>query len=210
MAGFKTPLPRLLAELLTHALNEMVRVDSGSNASSKLTVLNKRPVALCLSGVGINLVFSANDGRLLVQAMPPEAFDADAVATTITGTPEALLAMAVPDWSVTSSGVRIEGDAQAAQALEQLMRQLDPDWETLWVERFGAVVGHQLHHLFGMVLQTGKEVSSVGLDQMSRFVREESGWLVDREAFDGFAHAIDELQEGVDRLWVNATRRGLV
>lgn len=210
MEGFKTPFPRLLAELLTHAINDMIRVDSGTNAIAKLALLNKRPVALCLTGVGIHLVFSAEDGRLSVKALPPEGFDASWVATTITGTPEALLAMAVPDWTMSTSGVRIEGDAQAAQALEQLMRQLDPDWEALWVERFGAVVGHQLHHLFKLAMQTGKELSATGLDQVSRYVREESGWLVDRTEFNAFSHAIDELQEGVDRLLVNASRRGLV
>lgn len=210
MEGFKTPFPRLLAELLTHAINDMIRVDSGTNAIAKLALLNKRPVALCLMGVGIHLVFSAEDGRLSVKALPPEDFDASWVATTIKGTPEALLAMAVPDWTMSTSGVRIEGDAQAAQALEQLMRQLNPDWEALWVERFGAVVGHQLHHLFKLAMQTGRELSSTGLDQVSRYVREESGWLVDRTEFNAFSHAIDGLQEGVDRLLVNASRRGLV
>jgi len=210
MTGFKTPFPTLLADVLTHALNEMIRVDGLDSTKKRLQTLEGRSVALCLTGVGIHLIVRGEENRLVVEAMPPALFDGSLVSTSITGTPEALLAMAIPAWSQPNSGVRIEGDAGAAQALEQLMRQLDPDWEALLVERFGVVLGHRFYSLFVGLLETGREVSAVGFEQVSQFVREESGWLVDRADFKVVSERIDELQEGIDRLLVNAKRKGMI
>lgn len=210
MAEFKTPLPRLLAETLTVALNELIEVDLSEKTEQRLQVLEGRPVALCLKGLEITLIFGTKAHRLSVQALPLGQFDPNTVETTITGTPDALLAMAVPDWATSDSGVRIEGDAQCAQALEQLMRQLDPDWEALLVARAGPVIGHQLYRLLLEGFKTGKRLSSVGLDQVSRYAKEEGQWVVDRPTFKPFVDQIDQLQEAIDRLMVNAERRGLL
>ena len=210
MSAFKTPLPRLLAEVLGLALNEMIRLDTSERVVRRIACLDGRSVALCLTGVGIDLIFHGSDQSLQVTAKHPDEFDSEQFDTVITGTPSALLAMAVPDWASSQGGVRIEGDAAVAQALEQLMRQLDPDWETLWVERFGVVVGHQLHRLFKTMLESGQTLSQVGITQISEYVQTESAWAVDRATFNEVSHRVDELIEAIDRLEVNAQRRGLL
>ncbi len=210
MRAFKTPLPRMLAETLGKSLNEMIRLDASARVAKRMELLAGRSVALCLSGVGIDLVFKGTGEGLEVVAKHPDEVDTDRFDTVITGSPEALLAMAIPDWTSSQSGVRIEGDATVAQALEQLMRQLDPDWEALWVERFGVVMGHQLHRLFLTLLETGQQLSKVGFSQVSEYVRTESQLAVDREAFSALAHRVDHLNEAIDRLEVNAQRRGLL
>ena len=210
MSAFKTPLPRLLAEVLSLALNEMIRLDTSERVAKRMALLDGRSVALCLTGVGIDLVFYGSEQSLQVTAKHPDEFDAEQFDTVITGTPSALLAMAVPDWASSQGSVRIEGDAAVAQALEQLMRQLDPDWETLWVERFGVVVGHQLHRLFKTLLESGQTLSQVGITQISDYVQTESPWAVDRATFNEVSHRVDELVEAIDRLEVNAQRRGLL
>lgn len=209
MSEFVTPLPRLLAETLDVALNELVRLDAGGKAKDKIDQLDAKPVALCLAGLEIVLVFASTDGHLSISAQPRAGFDSASVMTTITGTPSALLAMAIPNWSEQGSGVRIEGDAAAAQALEQLMRQLDPDWAQLFVERFGPVIGHQLYMGLKGALASGQHLGQTGFDQVSTFIKEESQWVVDRPRFGEFCERVDLLQEAIDRLAVNAKRRGL-
>ena len=209
MPDFKTPLPPLLADTLETALNECVRLDSGSKARQRVEQLDGRAVALCLEGLEIVLVFKSATQRISVHAHPRRDFDGTSVDTTITGTPSALLAMAIPDWGQSGSGVRIEGDASSAQALEQLMRQLDPDWEQLFVERFGAVIGHQLYNGLKGAIKSGRHLGEVGFDQASTFIKEESQWVVDRVNFSEFCTRVDSLQEAIDRLAVNAKRRGL-
>ncbi len=208
MSQFKTPLPRFLAQALSASLNEMIRLDTGGQSSRHLATLQNKCIALRLYGVGIDLAFTANPHQLSVDAHHPTEFDQDSVDTMIGGTPQALLALAVPDWAKSDSGVRIEGDAQVAQALEKLMRQLDPDWEALFVERFGMVAGHQLYRLFMQMIETSRSVSAVGFDQLSDYLRHESDLVLDRSTFSQFTHAVDELVEAIDRLESNATRRG--
>ncbi|GEM_PF-1023060 len=209
MNDFVTPLPRLLADTLGMALNELVRLDAGHKAQQKLTQLEQKSVALSLEQLEIVLILHTVDQRVSVRAEPRAAFDPAIVDTAITGSPSALLAMAVPDWSGARSGVRIEGDAATAQALEQLMRQLDPDWGQLFEERFGPIVGHQLYTGLKTAIDAGQHLGRVGVEQVETFIKDESQWVVDRGQFVSFCERIDLLQEGIDRLDVNAHRRGL-
>lgn len=210
MATFKTPLPRLLAQTLDHALNEMIRLDTGHQIERQLSMLTGRRISLRLQGTGIDLYFSGNPHGLSVEAKPPSLFDRAYVDTAISGSPQALLAMAVPNWITATDSVTIDGDAQAAQALEQLLRRLNPDWESLFVERFGTVIGHQLYQLWVQALSTGQMLTEVGIDQASHYMREESELVVDRTQFSTFTQRIDELTEAIDRFEANASRKGLL
>ena len=210
MATFKTPLPRLLAQVLTHALNEMIRLDHGDQIYRQLTQLEGRRVVLQLEGMGIDLHFQGHNSQVEVRAHPPQHSDVESADTRISGTPQALLAMAIPDWAASTSSVTIDGNAQVAQALEQLMRKLDPDWESLFVERFGIVLGHQLFQWWTRTLETGQTITQVSFDQASHYLREESQMVVSSNEFSRFSRAVDELGEAIDRLESNAQRRGLL
>ncbi|HSH27268.1 MAG TPA: SCP2 sterol-binding domain-containing protein, partial [Wenzhouxiangella sp.] len=162
-----------------------------------------KQICLQLKGLGIDLYFHGREDGLGVSAECETAPD-----TTISGTPLALLAMAVPDWRAPGSGVRIEGDAGAGQAFEKLLKQLDPDWEAVFVERFGPVVGHQLWRMLADARAGARRASRTAADQTARFLREESGLLVTRQEVNDFVHEVDELREAADRLEAQLRRRG--
>ncbi len=201
MSRYITPLPGLLARMIDQAFNQAIALDPA--AADKLKGLSGRTVRLELQGLGIDLYFSGIGERLTVQAesdLEPN--------TTITGSPTALLAMAVPDWRSPGSGVRIEGDAGTAQTLEKLLRQLDPDWEALLVRQFGEIIGHQLWRAFNDAAQAGRSGLSTASDQVAHYLREESGLLVTRPEVDQFVHQVDELREATDRLEARLRREG--
>jgi ubiquinone biosynthesis protein UbiJ len=193
MSRYLTPLPRLLAGAVETAVNRAISLDDA--ADQRLRPLADRCVRLRLTGLSIDLFFIGRDDRIEVSAETAAAPDA-----SISGTPIALLAMAVPDWRAAGSGVRIDGDAGTAQAFERLLKQLDPDWEALFVESFGTVVGHQLWRILVEAGDVGRHVASTATEQTTRFLREESGVLVAREEVERFADEVDELREAVDRL----------
>lgn len=201
MTRYLTPLPGLLAVAVEQGIARAIALDGQS--ASRLKPLRGKLVRLELRGLGIDLFFHGRDEALGVSAehdAPPD--------TTISGTPLALLAMAVPDWRAPGSGVRIEGDAGTGQAFEKLLKQLDPDWEAIFVERFGPVVGHQLWRMLVEARAGAGQVSNAAAEQTARFLREESGLLVSREEVDDFVHQVDELREAADRLEVRLRRRG--
>ncbi|NDY96684.1 SCP2 sterol-binding domain-containing protein [Wenzhouxiangella limi] len=201
MSRYFTPLPGLFAGAVEQAIGQALSADVRS--SERLSALDGRCIQLALQGTGIDLFFIGQDDRLQVIAesdLPPD--------TVIRGSPSALLAMAVPDWLDANSGVRIEGDAGAAQALEKLMRRLDPDWEGLLTEQLGDVLGHQVWRLLRDSLSGSRRLAGVAGDQFSHFLREESGLLVTRSEGQAFTRDVDELREAVDRLEVSLRRKG--
>ena len=202
MSRYITPLPGLLAAAVERAFNQTLSVDP--KAVQKLQPLDQRCVQLALRGLGIDLFFIGRGERLEVVAetdLPPD--------TVIRGSPGALLAMAAPDWFGSGSDVRIEGDAGAAQNLEKLLRQLDPDWEGLLVEQLGEVLGHQAWRIIRDGAASGRRLSGVAGDQVAHYLREESGLLVTRDAMQALTRDVDELREAVDRLEVKLRRQGL-
>lgn len=201
MGRYLTPLPGLLARTVEQALNRAISLDA--EAGPRLAAMRDRRVKLALSGIGIDLHFSGTGDRLAVEAESEHEPD-----TTITGSPSALLALAVPDWRAAGSGVRIEGDAGAAQALEKLMRRLDPDWEAWLVERLGPIIGHNLWRTLNDAAGAGQHLARTAADQVAHYLREESGLLVTRPEVDSFVREVDELREAVDRLENRLRREG--
>jgi ubiquinone biosynthesis accessory factor UbiJ len=201
MSRYLTPLPGLLAMALDQAFNQAIELDR--EASGKLEPLVGRTIKLALIGVGIDIYFSGTPQRLIISA------DSEATPdTTITGSPSALLAMTVPEWRAPGSGVRIEGDAGTAQALEKLFRHLDPDWETLFSQHLGPVLGHQLWRLLQDAAKVGRHSARTAQDQLGRYLREESGLLVTRPEVEQFTREVDEVREAVDRLQSRLRRQG--
>lgn len=202
MSRYLTPFPGLLARAIEQALNQAIAADPAGR--ERLAILEGRGIKLALSGLGIDLYFSGEPGRLTVLAesdLPPD--------TVIRGSPAALLAMAAPDWFGKHSGVRIEGDAGAAQALEQLLRKLDPDWEGMLTDQLGDVLGHQVWRFLKDGLLSSRRLAGVAGEQFGHYLREESGLLTTRAEFQAFSRDIDEVREAVDRMEVRLRRRGL-
>jgi ubiquinone biosynthesis protein UbiJ len=202
VSRYLTPLPGLFAGAIERAIDQAIRNDP--TAPERLRALEGRCIQLALSGLGIDLFFVGQPDRLDIVAesdLPPD--------TVIRGSPAALLAMAAPDWLDANSGVRIEGDAGAAQALEKLMRRLDPDWEQLLTRQLGDVIGHQVWRLLRDSLAGGQRLAGVAGDQVGHYLREESGLLVTQSEAQSFTRDVDELREAVDRLEVALRRKGL-
>ncbi len=201
MGRYLTPLPGLLARAINDGLNQAIELDP--TAAERLRSMRGKTVRLVLERLGIDLYFTGHDESLQVSA--ESTLEPD---TTITGAPSALLAMAVPDWRDSGSGVRIEGDAGTAQALEKLMRRLDPDWEALLVRHLGPVFGHQAWRMLRDTLEHSRHGARTLADQVGHYLREESGLLVTREEAEQFVNDVDELREAVDRLETRSRRQG--
>ena len=207
MRHYRTPLPGLLARTLEQGLNRVIALDD--NAATHLAPLRGHSLCLKLEGLNIDLYII---GPAQADSAPKLSVALDCerpVDTVIAGTPSALLAMAVPAWRRPGSGVRIEGDVGVAQAIEGLMRRLDPDWESLFVETLGVVIGHQAWRLMRSSLSASRQVGQVAADQVGHFLREESEWLVTQKEGRQFSQSVDQLREATDRLEAALRRHGL-
>lgn len=202
MGRYMTPLPGMLAGAIEFVLGQTSSLDA--EAASKLEPLEGRWLKFALEGLQIDLWLSAEGERIRVLAEPEdEALKPD---TEISGSPGALLAMALPAFG-TSSGVRIEGDARLAQQFQQAVKALDPDLEKGLVEYFGELLGPQMYRIATEALTFAGQTASTGGDQVSRWLREESRFVPDPDEWREFRDGVDALREAVDRLESRVRRR---
>jgi ubiquinone biosynthesis protein UbiJ len=98
-----------------------------------------------------------------------------------------------------SGTVRIEGDAEVAQAFRDLLKAAQPDVEEELSRLIGDVGAHQLGNLARGALQFGQRVADTFARNVSEYLQEESRDLMTRVEVDEFIEAVDQLRDGVDR-----------
>ena len=197
MPEYRTPLPSILAGMLEAAINRILALDEDTPA--RLQRLDDRMLQLDLEGAGISLFFSFTTERVDV------SIDTDCEAdTTISGSPIALFAMAVPEgagtWGTPDSRVTITGDASLARDLERLFSRLDPDWEATLSRLFGDVWGHQLAAGLRTGAEQAKEAAENAGEMITEFLKRDAGPLVQSADIQTFADAVDETRDAVERL----------
>jgi ubiquinone biosynthesis protein UbiJ len=185
----------MLAGAIEFALSRAAALDD--DAESRLGPLQGRWLKFELEGLGIGLWLSADGPEPIVLAEPdPKDREPD---TEVAGTPAALLGMALPGLD-TGGRVRVEGDARLAQQFQQAMRGLDPDIEKALTEYFGDVLGPQIYRLVRDTVEAGGTAARAGGEQISHWLREESGLTPSPAEWRDFRDGVDELREAVDRL----------
>jgi ubiquinone biosynthesis protein UbiJ len=197
MPDYRTPLPTILAGLLEASINRILALDEDS--PERLQSLDDRLLQLDLEGVGISLFFSFTTERVDVSI--DTDYEPD---TTISGSPVALFAMAVPEgagnWGTPDSRVTITGDATLARDLERLFSRLDHDWEATLSRVLGDVLGHQVAAGMRAGAEQAKEAAENAGEMISEFLNRDEGPLVQVADVKTFADAVDETRDAVERL----------
>jgi len=202
MGRYMTPLPGMLAAAIEFVLGQAASLDA--DPAAKLQPLEGRWLKFSLESLQIDLWLSAEGERMRVLAEPEdEHLTPD---TEISGSPGALLAMALPGFG-SSSGVRIEGDARLAQQFQQAVKALDPDLEKGLIDYFGELLGPQIYRITTEALAFAGQTAGTGGDQVSRWLREESRFVPDPDEWREFHDGVDGLREAVDRLENRIRRR---
>jgi ubiquinone biosynthesis protein UbiJ len=144
----------------------------------------------------LSLYFTCADERMSITSKS----DAKAAAT-LSGSPLAYLSMVGrrPESAMRSGTVRIEGDAEVAQAFRDLLKAAQPDVEEELSRLIGDVGAHQLGNLARGALQFGQRVADTFARNVSEYLQEESRDLMTRVEVDEFIEAVDQLRDGVDR-----------
>lgn len=148
-------------------------------------------VAFCLRSDGeqLHLTLQSNNQQSAI----PDA--------SISGTPLALLGLLAksPEAQLRSGVVRIEGDAEAAQGFQNLLKAARPDLEEELSRFVGDVAAYRLGSLARGVLAAGKRAAGTFGQNVSEYLQEESRDVPPRLELDEFAQGVDRLRDDVDR-----------
>lgn len=177
------------------------RLEDSSQARALCRQLDGRTLALQLAPEaeqsGLTIFLSVADEQISVHA----DFDADPdviVATGLTGFLD--LASDHTEQAIRAGRVKFFGDADTAQAFQQLLQLTRPDWEEELSRLTGDAAARQIGNLFRSGLGFGKKIFATASRNAAEFLQEESRDLPSHPEVAKWMSDIDRLREDTDRL----------
>jgi len=189
-------IDQALSAVLESALNHYFSLDP--DAIRRFSTLEGKVIAVEIKGLDKMIcLFLSADGFLVLSD-----FDGEADAT-IHGSPMALAKMALvndPKDLLFRGEISISGDSALANRFNQLLKQVDIDWEEILANKIGDIAAHKMgnfvrdvHHWFSR----GKQ--SAYMDG-GEYIQEEARLTPSNAELRRFIRQVDEVREATDRL----------
>lgn len=184
------------AGIVEAACNGALALDPEVRA--RLGALDGKVIAVELQGLGLRLFFfpSAQGVQVLSQ------YDGEP-DTVLRGGPLSLLRLGLserPADELFAGGVELRGDTAAGQAFQDVLRSLNLDWEELLARVAGDDAAHQAGRVARAVGRQARHTGQTLEANLSEYLHEEAGLLVNRHEVDDFMDAVDTLRSDADRL----------
>ena len=124
---------------------------------------------------------------------------------TIRGAPFSLLRFAVAgdrdrEALLLGGGVSLRGDVVLAARLQRIVARMDLDLEEAFAQRIGDAPAHALFRGLRGLGGWTRDAGAALLADVSEYLRYETAMTPRREEAERFAHEVDDLRDGVERL----------
>lgn len=187
----------MLLAALESSLNRNIAASSAARALCLR--LQGKTLRVQLTGVPPRFgqfVLRAHADRLQLSDKPLDHADA-----SLSGSPLGLLNLASQRNAASLSGnsVRIEGDAEVAQAFSELLKHAKPELEEELSRIVGDVAAHQLGNTARSLLGFARRVGDTSLQNVGEYLSEESRDVPSRTEADEFTVGVDTLRDDVAR-----------
>jgi len=184
----------MLLSAIESTLNR--NIANSSAARGLCTKLSGKSVRVVLVGVPLQVKLHAENERVVLTRDETSAVDA-----TLSGSPLGLLNLAgnQPESALRGGSVRIEGDAEVAQAFRNLLKAAAPDIEEELSRIVGDVAAHQLGNTVRSMLGFGKRVGETFIQNVGEYLSEEGRDVPSKTEADEFMHAVDVLRDDAER-----------
>lgn len=184
----------MLLSPLESLLNRSIA--GAASAQALCRKLRDRTLALHVQGPELSFYLRSDGERLHLATERPAEPDA-----SISGSPLALLGLVAksPESQVRSGVVRIEGDAEAAQGFQNLLKAARPDLEEELSRIVGDVAAYRLGSVARGFLAAGQRAVTTFGRNASEYLQEESRDVPPRFELDEFAQEVDRLRDDVER-----------
>jgi ubiquinone biosynthesis accessory factor UbiJ len=191
----------MLLDQLAGILNRNVAMSTQAQVLAHR--LEGRSLAVQVEGLPLKVRASIDSGQVTLST----AADATADAT-VSGTPLSLLSLIGSDARVRlrSSPVTINGDAEVAEAFQELLRAARPELEEELSRHIGDVAAHQVGNVIRGVTGWGRNAAATFAANVGEYLQEEGRDLVTRTEMDEFLREVDEQRETADRLEARVAR----
>ena len=191
-----------LTAAMQTAVNQVLELDQ--NAKSQLQSLAGKVLAIEFSDLPLKLYFIPTDDDLQIFSQYDGTVD-----TCLRGSSVQLLSMGAsnrPGENLFKGEVSIEGDIDLGQRFQDILRNLDIDWEERLSYLVGDVAAHKLGNVARGFLQWGQQTVQSLQDNMGEYLKYETNSLAARFEVDQFQHEVDTLRDDVERLQARVQR----
>ncbi|MDX1342748.1 MAG: SCP2 sterol-binding domain-containing protein [Reinekea sp.] len=178
-------------------INDALRYDLA--AEQKLSALAGKTLVLAVSepALTMSMTIEAN-GFVFLQSGTVDAFDA-----RVSGKAKDLFAvMRAQDRTAAMMAheIHIQGDTRTFFSIQDVLAQLDIDWEMALADKIGDLAAHVVAdglRFFGSIAKN----HLASFSRTSRnFLREESGWFVQSSVWRTHTQAVQTARQDVDRI----------
>jgi ubiquinone biosynthesis protein UbiJ len=185
-----------LTAAIQTAVNQFLELDQ--HAKSQLQSLAGKVLAIEFSDLPLKLYFIPTDDDLQIFSQYDGVAD-----TRLRGTSVQILAMggsARPGESLFKGEVSIEGDIDLGQRFQEILRNMDIDWEERLSYLVGDVAAHKLGNAARSLINWGRQTALSVEDNLGEYLQFESNTVPARFEIDQFQHEVDTLRNDVERL----------
>jgi ubiquinone biosynthesis protein UbiJ len=190
-----------LAAALEHSLNLYLRQDPGS--AGRGAALRGKVIALNITGLDLTLYFLPDENGVQVLSHYEGSVD-----TRLAGSPlgYARLALNRREDALFQGAVRIEGETGTGQAFQDMLADVDWDWEEQLSHLSGDIVAHRIGAFARGAGALLAESRATLAQDSGEYLQEESRLLPTRIEVEYFLAGVDGLREDVDRLQARVDR----
>lgn len=188
----------MLFSTLEATLNRNIAASSAARALCAR--LNGKSLHLELIGLPLEINLRADAERIYLSRAVSHAGDTQADAK-LSGSALGFLnlASAQPESAVRGGSVRIEGDAEVAQAFRDLLKQAQPDFEEELSRHIGDVAAHQIGNLVRGFARFGERAADTLAMNIGEYLQEEGRDVPSRTELEEFNAGVDTLRNDVAR-----------
>jgi len=195
------PLPELPRRLLERLARRLLELDA--EQAARLRTLEGRVIAVEFRGIAVRLVLLPGPDGLRLAA----AHDGP-VHVTVRGAPLDMLSYLAGSAPAAGRGLEIAGDVAAAETLQEILKDFDPDWEEALSEWVGDAAARGLGNALRGAGNWARGAGRSTLRDFDEYLRFESRAVPEREEVGQFVTAVDRLRDDVERLRARLDRLG--
>ena len=191
-----------LTATIQTAVNQFLELDQ--NAKTQLQSLAGKVLAVEFSDLPLKLYFIPTQDDLQIFSQ----FDGN-VDTCLRGTSVQLLSMSAsarPGERLFKGAVSIEGDIDLGQRFQDILRNIDIDWEEQLSHVVGDVAAHKLGNVVRSLLQWGRQTAQSLQDNTGEYLKYETNSLPARFEIEQFQQQVDTLRDDVERMEARVQR----
>ena len=178
------------------AVNKFLELDQ--NSKGQLQALAGKVLAIEFTDLPFKLYFLPTQDDLQVYSQYDGAID-----TRLRGSSIQLLAMGAsddPGERLFKGEVQIDGDTELGQQFQDILRNMDIDWEERLSLILGDVVAHKMGNAARGFLQWSRQSVFSLQENISEYFRYETNAVPSRFDIDDFIHEVDRLRDDTERL----------